>query len=135
MLSLAVRATDTGFQQQKSAETGRYLSRCLSLLHEMYRWPPFNGASTRAGSLLASRAAASAANFSESDEPGCAQPEVSICPIASSQRWLQYVLSSGTAHLQAGSTLAVPRPDCSLLTTRCTFRTADATSPSRARFD
>ena len=37
------------------------------------------------------------------EQPGWPQPhEISIDDLASSQRWLQYFLSSGTVHLQAG---------------------------------
>jgi hypothetical protein len=40
---------------------------------------------------------------SYSEQPGWAQPhEISTDPFASSQRWLQYFLSSGTVHMQAG---------------------------------
>jgi hypothetical protein len=44
-----------------------------------------------------------AAFYSESEHPGCPQShEISTPPFASSQRWLQYCLSSATVHRHAG---------------------------------
>ena len=41
--------------------------------------------------------------YSESEQPGCPQShEISTSPFASSQRWLQYFLSSATVHRHAG---------------------------------
>ena len=41
--------------------------------------------------------------YAESEQPGCAQSqEISTSDFASEQRWLQYFLSFGTVHLQAG---------------------------------